>query len=278
MPHLGGSDEACTAMARLSHSWGSVGFKAWEMLNELHGRVSHRIRVPLAPARGIISFSFDDFPASAWRLGGAILRAHGVYATYYVSMGLERRRWHGSEGFSRDDVVALVQSGHELGCHTFSHLPWRRFSEGQFVADLDRNARSCRLILGGAPFATFAYPFGFVSASAKCIVARRFAAARHIRKGVNLGTVDLAQLRANEINAATPMTAHTKLIERCRDQKGWLLFFTHDISERPSPWGCAPWVLAELVEQALASGCAVLPVGAAAAAVAGPASGESLEG
>ena len=258
-------------IARLSRLADAGEMKVLEKLHELHGRVSHRRTMSLALARGIISFSFDDFPASAWRRGGAVLDAHGVHATYYVSMGLEGRPWHVGEGFSRDDLAALVASGHELGCHTFSHQPCWRLSEAQLIGDLDRNARLCRLVLGERPLATFAYPFGLASASAKRIVAARFAAVRHIRKGMNVGTIDLAELRANEITAATPLTALTRLIERCRDRKGWLLFFTHDISETPSPWGCMPGVFAKLVEQAVASGCAVLPVGAAAAAMTGPA-------
>jgi peptidoglycan/xylan/chitin deacetylase (PgdA/CDA1 family) len=227
--------------------------------------------MPLSLTRGIISFSFDDFPASAWRRGGALLEASGVRGTYYVSMGMEGHPWHGGEGFSRDDVSALVASGHELGCHTFSHRPCWRLSDTDLAEDLDRNARDCRFALGEHSFVTFAYPYGLASAAAKRLVAGRFAAVRHIRKGINTGTVDLAELRANEISADMPAQALTRLIDLCRDRNGWLVLFTHDVTETPSPWGCTPAVFADLVERAMASGCSVLPVGAAVAAITGAA-------
>jgi peptidoglycan/xylan/chitin deacetylase (PgdA/CDA1 family) len=247
------------------------GVKLREKLHQLHSRVSHRRPVSLALTRGIISFSFDDFPASAWRRGGAVLEANGVRGTYYVSMGLEGRPWHGDAGFSRDDVAAVVAGGHELGCHTFSHRPCWQLSAAALDEDLDRNARHCRFALGEQPFASFAYPYGLASAAAKRLVGARFAAVRHIRKGINTGTVDLAELRANEISADTPAPALTRLVDRCRDRNGWLLMFTHDVSETPSPWGCTPALFADLVERAVASGCSVLPVGAAVAAIAGAA-------
>ena len=165
--------------------------------------------------------------------------------------------------------AALVASGHELGCHTFSHQPCWRLSAAELDEDLDRNARSSRFALGEKPFVTFAYPYGLASAAAKRLVAARFAAVRHIRKGINAGTIDMAELRANEISADTPAQALNRLIDRCRDRNGWLLLFTHDISETPSPWGCTPALFAELVERAVASGCSVLPVGDAAAAITG---------
>ncbi len=261
--------------AGLSRLAEAGGVKVREKLHELHARLSHRRLVPLSLTRGIISFSFDDFPASAWRHGGAVLEANGVRGTYYVSMGMEGRPWHGGDGFSRDDVSALVASGHELGCHTFSHRPCWRLSDAELDEELDRNARDCRFALGEQPFVTFAYPYGLASAAAKRLVGARFAAVRHIRKGINVGRVDLAELRANEISADTPAQALTRLIDRCRERNGWLLLFTHDISATPSPWGCTPAVFTGLVERAVASGCSVLPVGAAVAAITGAAGANS---
>ncbi|MCY1237710.1 hypothetical protein D3C80_2233450 [compost metagenome] len=41
---------------------------------------------------------------------------------------------------------------------------------------------------------------------------------------------------------------------------GWLVFFTHDIAARPTPYGCTPETFEHLVEYAVATGCVVLPV------------------
>ena len=46
----------------------------------------------IQPARGVLSLSFDDIPASAWLEAGPILAEHGVKATYYVCGGLSGGR------------------------------------------------------------------------------------------------------------------------------------------------------------------------------------------
>ena len=44
--------------------------------------------VTIAPAKGVFSLSFDDFPETAWTEAGPILAEHGIQATYYVCGGL----------------------------------------------------------------------------------------------------------------------------------------------------------------------------------------------
>src|SRR5215469_3416891 len=76
----------------------------------------------------IVSFSFDDFPRTAWTCGGSILNASGVKGTYYAAPGLidtqnklgDQMTWH--------DIEAVLSNGHELGCHTFSHCSCRKLS------------------------------------------------------------------------------------------------------------------------------------------------------
>ncbi len=53
------------------------------------------------------------------------------------------------------------------------------------------------------------------------------------------------------------------LIRRNREEGGWLIFYTHDVGERPSRYGCTPRHFETVVEAALASGSKVLTVGAA---------------
>ena len=61
------------------------------------------------PVRGVVSFTFDDFPRSAFHCGGDILRCHGVRGTYYASMGLEGRTTEVGESFVRKDVEDLLE-------------------------------------------------------------------------------------------------------------------------------------------------------------------------
>jgi len=77
--------------------------------------------VKLRPAFPVVSFTFDDFPKSAAHVGSAILGAHNIRATYYVSLGLMGRELPAGPAFSEEDLAKVVGEGHELGCHTFAH-------------------------------------------------------------------------------------------------------------------------------------------------------------
>ena len=48
----------------------------------------YRRTMPLGNAGPIVSFTFDDFPRSAYSVGGAMLEKFGARGTYYVTAGL----------------------------------------------------------------------------------------------------------------------------------------------------------------------------------------------
>ncbi|MEE9184603.1 MAG: hypothetical protein V3U39_09040, partial [Acidimicrobiia bacterium] len=50
-------------------------------LTQLAARTTIRSRLP-AP---VVTFTFDDFPQSAWSVGGRILERHNARATYFLS-------------------------------------------------------------------------------------------------------------------------------------------------------------------------------------------------
>ena len=47
---------------------------------------------------------------------------------------------------------------------------------------------------------------------------------------------------------------------------GWLIFFSHDVSDDPSPYGCTPVMLEHALATLAAAGIAALPVKHALAA------------
>ena len=55
---------------------------------DLAFKVLRRGQVDIRLERGMISFSFDDFPADALSNGGKILEEHGCRGTYYAASGL----------------------------------------------------------------------------------------------------------------------------------------------------------------------------------------------
>jgi peptidoglycan/xylan/chitin deacetylase (PgdA/CDA1 family) len=70
----------------------------------------------------VISFTFDDFPCTAKENGARILEANKVYGTFYVSLGLAGQERNIGRIGTQHEMLELSQSGHELACHTFSHL------------------------------------------------------------------------------------------------------------------------------------------------------------
>jgi hypothetical protein len=49
-------------------------------------------------------------------------------------------------------------------------------------------------------------------------------------------------------------------VEEARASNGWLILFTHDVSEQPSPFGCTPAMLTEVLEMLAAAEVPVTPV------------------
>lgn len=219
--------------------------------------------VRIAPARGVLSISFDDFPETAWTEAGPILAERGVKATYFVCGGLEGGRNLDLPQFRTDHLLALAEAGHEVGCHTFSHLSAMRAGPEAYRRDIEANARWVSDRLGRA-MTTFAYPFGHVTLGTKRVVRARFDTARGVRNGVNAHQADRAltqsiglerrRLPGYDLEALAALTA---------DARGWLIAYGHDVSDRPSPYGCRPEDLVRLIDLARQAGLDIVPVGEA---------------
>lgn len=228
----------------------------------------HELRLEQA----IISFSFDDFPRSAWLTGGAILERYGVRGTFYLCADLIDHRDAADVYATEADVQALLAAGHELGCHTRSHGDGLRTTPARFSRDLDDNALTIAQRFDGCWMSTFAYPYGRAWPGIRRIAAARFAAARGVMSGLNDGLIDLAMLRANELCAeVTPPDQAAALIAEAGRSRSWLIFFTHDIQDRPSANGCTPAQLEAVVQSAVASGARILTIAQAAATLGLPA-------
>jgi hypothetical protein len=78
-------------------------------------------RIYARPARfswsaGVVSFK------SSIAVGGRILEGYGVRSTYYVSMNLAGTERIVGRMFDHEDVCAAHAAGHEIACHTYTHL------------------------------------------------------------------------------------------------------------------------------------------------------------
>jgi peptidoglycan/xylan/chitin deacetylase (PgdA/CDA1 family) len=98
-----------------------------------------------ALARPLLTISFDDAPVSAAHEGAAILERHGVNGTYFISAGLSGSESHLGRYTDADDIRALHASGHEIACHTLTHLDYApRLRPRQRRCDRRRTGREPR--------------------------------------------------------------------------------------------------------------------------------------
>jgi len=221
-----------------------------------------RKRLVVRTAVPLISFSFDDFPRSAFLEAGSILSRYSVLGTYYVSLGLMGKQSELGPMFQAEDLKELRRLGHELGCHTFGHCHSWNTSPDVYEQSIVQNQRALSELLPGALFQTFAYPISWPRLAVKRVAGRHFVCCRAGgRWPINVGTADLNLLSATflEKNRDNPGAVKALIDENAR-RRGWLIFATHDVSGSPSPWGCTSNFFEQVVRWAVESGARILPV------------------
>jgi peptidoglycan/xylan/chitin deacetylase (PgdA/CDA1 family) len=228
------------------------------ILSEASVKVSHRLamhlHVDLFQMRNtapMVSFTFDDLPKSAVTAGADLLEAYGARGTFYVSGGLvdvETPHWAAGDAA---DVLSLYRRGHEIGCHTFSHRRACDLDVASLAKEIMRNRGYFRALDSSIEPETFAYPYGYGSFVRKQQLREQFQTCRSIVPGVNSGEVDLQFLRAMPlIDRQMDRDGIERAFDDAQTNNGWLIFFGHDVTERPSPWGCSPALLDHALEVA----------------------------
>jgi len=217
--------------------------------------VRERLEAPVA------SFSFDDFPRSAWTIGGPILARYDARATYYPAGVFCGQTVDGVDYFDLDDLKACAAAGHEIGCHTFSHCHGAKTASAALVAEVEKNAAFIRGALGDLPPSSFAYPYGEVTPRTKALFAKLFPVSRGIYPGVNTGVIDLAQLKAVPLERRSWNAAEVEgHIAHAAATGGWIVFFSHDVCDEPSPYGATPHMLEHALAAVRDAGIEALPV------------------
>ncbi len=187
------------------------------MLSEARVKVSHRLamhlhvdRFRLRNTTPMVSFTFDDLPKTA----------------------LRRR-------------------GHEIGCHTFSHQRACDLDEASLADEIARNRDYFHALDPAIDIETFAYPFGYGSFARKQQLRTEFQTCRSIVPGVNSGRVDMQFLRAMPlIDRQMTRDGIERAFDEAQTNNGWLIFYGHDVAERPSPYGCSPALVDHALEAA----------------------------
>jgi peptidoglycan/xylan/chitin deacetylase (PgdA/CDA1 family) len=216
----------------------------------------------------LVSFTFDDVPDTAYTNGAAVLEQCGVRGTFYIAAGtcgVLGKEWRVIE---RDQVRALYDSGHEIGCHTFSHAYVEKLDARALDEECRRNRGRLEELCPGIELTNFCYPYGRTSLPRKLQLQKRFDSCRGVYEGINAGVVDLAMIRVIELYDRTLTREKLqRVLKETRDRNGWLVFYTHDVAPSPSAIGCSPELFHATIETVQAAHMRCLPVREAVAAI-----------
>ena len=228
------------------------------MWSALQGRVSNRLarHFRAAPHRlpahaPMVSFTFDDAPDSAAGEGASLLEAHGGRGTFYLAGSLIDQPGDHWQGLSNDAIVRLHRRGHEIACHTFSHLRAVDLDQATMAREIEQNRNYFSGLDPSIRLENFAYPYGLASVWRKPQLAKNFRSARGILPGVNRDVIDLQFLRASPLVDREIDTAGVdRYFDEATASGGWLIFYGHDVVDQPSPYGCSPALLRHALKAA----------------------------
>jgi peptidoglycan/xylan/chitin deacetylase (PgdA/CDA1 family) len=195
----------------------------------------------------VISFSFDDAPQSALQNGRGLLNNYGYKGTYFISLSLAEKTRPGGPYFNSDLLEEIVAEGGELGCHTYNHIHLYTVHPNELRSDLKLNQKRIAELVPGYTFQNFAYPWGEQRISTKRVISENFVCARGVNGGINSRHPDLNNLWSNQLAHSLPLQQVYALIDEVIRIKGWLIFYTHDVQENPSHWGCSPAYLESIL-------------------------------
>jgi len=210
----------------------------------------------------LISFTFDDFPESSLSVGGAILKDHGLLGTYYTALGLMGKKDTPTGTiFEREDLDLLLEQGHELASHTFTHCNAWETSPESFEESIVQNEVALRELRPDVSFRTLSYPVDNPRPGTKRRASRHFACCRAGGQTFNQGVADLNLLRAYFLDRdrCSPQQVRS-VIDGNQRARGWLIFATHDISRTPTRFGCTPELFLDVVRYSVNSGARILPI------------------
>lgn len=217
--------------------------------------------LPLERDTGVVSFSFDDAPHSACVAGKDALERHNCKGTWYIAGGLTDRPEQGRMCHSVVDVQELLRNGHHVGCHTYSHQPCNQLPQLAMARELERNAQFLDDLGVPTEVRHFSFPLGAVHLASKRLASQKFESSRITGGGIQVGAADLNALRSERLYSQVISPSRVMaLVNEVATRQGWLIFYTHDVENEPSPWGCTPALLDFAIQAALGAGCKVLPV------------------
>lgn len=213
-------------------------------IRRVGARLFYKTPLAIPPSFRAVTFCFDDFPQTALR-GAEILESYGSRGTFYTCFSLLGQESALGKIAELPDVLALAQRGHEIGCHTYDHIDCA-MTPALAVRD------SCQInrkmaAQNGLALKHFSYPEGEMAPAVKRFLRQDYQSARSVLRGVNREAGDAHCLRAIPLYRETPDPVQDT-IRDVAQKGGWLILYTHDVSDTPSAYGATPEMLHSAVK------------------------------
>jgi peptidoglycan/xylan/chitin deacetylase (PgdA/CDA1 family) len=210
-----------------------------------------RLVSPQKPRGGIVSLTFDDQWHSAYCNALPLLERYEFKSTWYICVSNVGKYDNDFEERYLDweEIRNLNKLNHEIASHTMTHLDFDCADINTIRSEL---ADSKRILMSkiGCQVNSFAYPFTHTGVSndvPKAVIAQ-YATARGGDQGLNGIPLRKGRLFAWRLYENRCSIDYLKaLVDICRIENKWLIFYTHDVKANPSAYGCTP----ELFDQLL---------------------------
>lgn len=211
----------------------------------------------------VVSFTFDDFPKTAIINGARLLESYDVHGTFYTSLGISGSDSDVGLISEQKDILSLSKRGHEIGCHTYGHLNCVETLPRMLHENCLLNQETAKKEMD-ISIVSFAYPFGKIDLSSKRVIKRKYLTARTIKPGVNSKNMDIAALKSVAIYESTGKKNIFKWLDSLDKSGGWLIFYTHDICEKPTSYGCTINLFEEVLKECVLRNFKIMTVRAVA--------------
>ncbi|UXX81222.1 polysaccharide deacetylase family protein [Reichenbachiella carrageenanivorans] len=209
------------------------------------------VEIPSLPMA--VSFTFDDVPKSGFVNAQKVLDEHQIKGTYYLALSFLEGRSENSDLYNIADLQHCVDQGHELACHTYSHIHLFETKENKVIEqDIAMNKQVLEALPFDCEFLNFSYPYGEQTWQAKKVMSKHFLTCRGIDPGINSGQVDTYNLKAIRLyENFNPLETIFSWLEAHQKNGGWLIFYTHDVQDDYSKHGCSPAYFETVVKKCI---------------------------
>lgn len=207
--------------------------------------------IKLRAKEAYVSFCFDDVHSTAFENGQIILDDFQIRATFYLSLSflLSGKNTRSEPRFSIKQLEFAHNSGHELACHTFSHLDVNKIESLDKLSDnINKNRQAIEdLPISLNKFKNFAYPYGRVNLGYKNYLSTQFSTCRGTDIGINTQVIDADYLKAVPLYENIIDLKKINALLKETENGGWLIFYTHDVQTHFSNYGCSPFFLQSVI-------------------------------